>query len=124
MVAKSVRKRGRPSKAALYDRMMQQEEFEQEGNAGQEWHTCMYFNDKSDVPEFCREPGENVATIEVPLSVVDITWRTGLAPIKTYLGTKVYPAAHPLERGCYTTMPLVLCEKHRKELACTVQCVK
>src|SRR5688572_20105469 len=33
---------------------------------GQEWSRCMHFDD-TDVLESCGEPGENVATIEVPL---------------------------------------------------------
>lgn len=68
---------------------------------GKEWHVCMYFDDTSDVIASCVLPGINVATIEVPLGVVDVTWRN-----------ITRPASHPSERGCYITMPLVLCLNH------------
>lgn len=72
---------------------------------GQEWHACMWFDDRQDVPEACSEQGYNIATIEVPLSTVDVTWRN----LSTW---QTRPAAHPSERGCYMTMPLVLCYAH------------
>lgn len=83
-------------------------DYEDITNAGGEEHSlCMYFDDESDVPQSCMEPGHNVATIEVPLYVVDVTWRNLNVQ-------QTRPAAHPSERGCYVTMPLVLCLTHLK----------
>jgi hypothetical protein len=96
--------------------MADQTLFENEGTAGEEWHACMYFDDSSPIVEVCAEQGENVATIEVPLGVVDVTWRRQLARALTYDNSVSKPAAHYLERGCYVTMPLVLCAEHRRAM--------
>lgn len=75
---------------------------------GAEWHDCMWFDDTAEIPESCTERGYNVATVEIPLQVVDVTWRD----IQGTNDTKTRPAAHPSERGCFVTMPLVLCRVH------------
>jgi hypothetical protein len=90
-----------------------QDFFEQEGTAGIEWHACMYFNDSADVPEGCTATGTQVATIEVPLATVDVMWRRDVRAALTYHNAQIAQAEHPLSRGCYVTMPLVLCAQHR-----------
>lgn len=91
--------------------------FEQEGEAGQEWHMCMWFYDTTDAPHSCNEEGKNVGTIEIPLGVVDVMWRRDLRTALTYQNAHVRPAEHPLSRGCYITMPLVLCPTHIAQMA-------
>lgn len=81
---------------------------------GSEWYGCMWFDDQSDVPEGCAERGYNVGHLEVPLQTVDVTWRVGTRGFTT---EHTRPAAHPSERGCYTTMPLVLCTPHTMQIA-------
>lgn len=89
--------------------ILQYEDFSNQG--GQEWDLCMFFDDKAEVIESCMELGINVATIEVPFGTVDVTWRDIRYPL-----SETRPAAHPSERGCYTTMPLVLCQQHINEI--------
>lgn len=84
---------------------------------GYEWHACMFFDDTKEIVEVCSEWGYNVATIEVPLATVDVSWRE-----KPYALWQTRPAAHPSERGCYMTMPLVLCAAHTTILMERVSC--
>lgn len=108
-----MKKRGRPKRAPDAD----QTDFEQDGTAGTTWDACMYFYDDSDVPESCGGMGRHVATIEVPLATVDVMWRRDLNAALIYANMVIAPAEHPMSRGCFVTMPLVLCDYHRNLLA-------
>lgn len=93
-----------------------QDFFESEGTPGYEWYACMYFDDTSEVPESCGNDGVQVGTIEVPLQTVDVMWRRDLARALTYDNARIEPAEHPLSRGCFITMPLVLCDEHKRKV--------
>jgi hypothetical protein len=110
------RARGRPKRTQAQRDDADQTVFEQEGESGQAWDGCMYFDDESGVPKVCSEMGVHIATIEVPLATVDVMWRRDLNAALTYHNTQVAPAEHPLSRGCFITMPLVLCAEHRRAM--------
>jgi hypothetical protein len=112
-----LKKRGRPKRAPDADQTL----WEQDGEAGTKWDACMYFDDASDVPESCMDMGQHIATIEVPLATVDVMWRRDLNAALTYANMVIAPAEHPMSRGCFITMPLVLCDKHRRSMAAVDQ---
>jgi hypothetical protein len=93
-----------------------EKELEDIGEPAQEHTTCMFFDDTSDAPDGCIYTGQNVGTIEVPLWVVDATWRSDITRALKFDNALVKPAAHYFERGCYLTMPLVLCLNHRRQM--------
>jgi hypothetical protein len=93
-----------------------EKELEEIGEPAQEHTVCMFFDDMSDAPDGCMDTGQNVGTIEVPLWTVDATWRSDITKALKFDNSITKPAAHYFERGCYLTMPLVLCLNHRRKM--------
>lgn len=77
----------------------------------------MYFSKINNVLTTCSKPADQIATIEIPLGIVDLTYLQDVVRLGDYsVRSQRRLAAHPSERGCFMTMPLVLCDEHQQEI--------